>query len=185
MAPADTTAQIGNLTNGVPYVCRAFAANALGLSDASPLSDAVKPCGSLMECNGVVAPVVGILGVVLVGGLLAVLVALYRERRRGYVVATVDVVHTANLGHGSRLGIGFVRDPRSRQVTGIVADRGPDAEIHIRQLRGGRFEVTDGVGRVHVTTSGEPIVAVVAGVRHELVLLAFATNAASPVSSRR
>jgi len=41
------------------------------------------------------------------------------------------------------------------------------------------------VGR-HVTTSGEPIVAADSvGVRHELVLRAFATKAASPVSSRR
>ncbi len=181
---ANTTAQIGNLTNGVEYVCRAFAANAIGTSDASPVSDAVRPCGSLLECNGALAPVLGILGFVLAGGVLAVLVALYREWRRGYVIAVVDVVHTANLGHGSRLGIGFVRAPGSRTVTGIVADRGRNADIRIRHLRGGRFEVTDGVGR-HVTTPGEPIVAIVAGVRHELVLRAFATNAASPVSSRR
>jgi hypothetical protein len=70
-------------------------------------------------------------------------------------------------------------------VTGIVADRGPNADIRIRYLGGGRFEVTDRVGR-HVTTSGEPIVAADSvGVRHELVLRAFATKAASPVSSRR
>src|SRR5450759_851842 len=49
----NTTAQIGNLTNGVEYVCRAFAANAIGLSDASPISDAVRPCGSILECNSV------------------------------------------------------------------------------------------------------------------------------------
>jgi len=181
----NTTAQIGNLTNGVEYVCRAFAANAIGLSDASPISDAVRPCGSILECNSVLPPIFGILGFVLVGGLLAVLVALYRDRSRGYVVAVVDVVHTANLGHGSRLGIGFVRAPGTRRVTGIVADRGPNADIRIRYLGRGRFEVTDRVGR-HVTTSGEPIVAADSvGVRHELVLRAFATKAASPVSSRR
>jgi hypothetical protein len=100
------------------------------------------------------------------------------------VVAVVDVIHTANLGHGSRLGISFVRSPGSRRVTGILADRGPNAEIRIRLGRGGRFEVTDRVGR-HVTSSGEPIVAADSvGVRHELVLRAFATNAASTVSSR-
>lgn len=180
----DTTAQIGNLTNGAEYVCRAFAANAIGQSDASPLSDAVRPCGSLLECNALLTPVLGILGFVLAAGVLAVLVALYRERRRGYVVAIVDVVHTANLGHGSRLGIGFVRAPGSKQVTGIAAHRGPDADIRIRHLRGDRFEVIDGAGR-HIATDGEPIVAVVGGVRHRLILRAFATNAASPVASRR
>jgi hypothetical protein len=180
----DTSARIGSLTNGVAYVCRAYAENPTGLSDASAVSDAVKPCGSLLECDPRLPPILVVLGSVLVAGLLIVFVALYRARRRGYVVAVVDVVHTANLGHGSSLGIGFVRAPGTRQVTGIVSGRGPNADIRIRHHRGGRFEVTDKWGR-HVTTSGEPIVvADSAGVRHELVLWAFATNAASPVSSR-
>jgi hypothetical protein len=184
-ASADnTTALIEPLTNGVGYVCRAFAENATGLSDASPISDAVRPCGSVLDCNTVLRPVLGLIAALLAAGILVVLVLLWRERSRGYVVAVVDVIHTANLGHGSRLGIGFVRAPGSRRVTGIVADRGPNAEIRIRLRRGGRFEVTDRVGR-HVTSSGEPIVAADSvGVRHELVLRAFATNAASTVSSR-
>jgi hypothetical protein len=179
-----TTARIGGLTNGVAYVCRAFAANATGLSDASPISDAVRPCGSLLECDPRVPPILIILGSVLVGGLLLAFVALYRDRRRGHVVAVVDTVHTANLGRGSSLGIGFVRSPGAREMIGIVADRGPSADIRIRHLRGGGFEVTDKRGR-HVTTSGEPmVVADPGGGRHELVLWAFATDAASPVSSR-
>ena len=184
-ASADnTTALVESLTNGVGYVCRAFAENATGLSDASPISDAVRPCASVLDCNTVLRPVLGLIALLLAGGILVVLVLLWRERSRGYVVAVVDVIHTANLGHGSRLGIGFVRAPGSRRVTGIVADRGPDAEIRIRLRRGGRFEVTDRMGR-HVTSSGEPIIAADSvGVRHELVLRAFATNAASTVSSR-
>jgi hypothetical protein len=183
VASADAT-QITNLTNGVSYVCRAFAANAIGTSDASPVSDAVKPCGSLLECNALLTPILGILGVVLAGGLLAVLVALIRERRRGYVVAVVDVVHTVNLGQGSRLGIRLERAPGNKVVTGIVADRGKAADITIRQLGGGRFAVRDTRGR-HVTKSGEPVVVVAAGGRHELVLWAFATNTAAPVASTR
>jgi hypothetical protein len=180
----NTTALIEPLTNGVGYVCRAFAENATGLSDASPISDAVRPCGSVLDCNTVLRPVLALVVLLLAAGILVVLVLLWRERNRGYVVAVVDVIHTANLGHGSRLGISFVRSPGSRRVTGIVADRGPNAEIRIRLRRGGRFEVTDRVGR-HVTSSGEPIVAADSvGVRHELVLRAFATNAASTVSSR-
>jgi hypothetical protein len=70
-------------------------------------------------------------------------------------------------------------------VTGIVAARGGKPDIRIRQLRGGRFEVKDRTGR-YVTTDGEPIVAVDrGGGRHQLVLRAFATNAASEVMSRR
>ncbi|HET9757295.1 MAG TPA: fibronectin type III domain-containing protein [Candidatus Limnocylindrales bacterium] len=181
----DTTAWIGGLTNGALYICRAYAANAVGISEASAVSDAVMPCGSAVECTPLLRPILGILGVVLAGGVLAAFVTLYRGRRRGYVVAVVDVVHTANLGHGSRLGIKFVRDPDSRRIGGIAAARGPKPDIRIRRLRGGRFEVTDKTGR-HVTTAGEPIVAVDPnGGRHQLVLHAFATNAASAVSAGR
>jgi Fibronectin type III domain len=179
---SDPAARVADLENGVGYVCRAFAMNAVGRSDASPLSDAVSPCGSLLECNALLPPIMGVLGIVLTVGLLAAFVALYRERRRGYVVAVVDVVHIANLGHGSRLGLGFVREPGTREVTGIVADRSRNAEIRIRQLRGGRFEVKDKSSR-HVTMSGEPIVAIDSrGGRHQLILRAFATKAASPIS---
>ena len=111
----DTTAQITHLTNGVQYVCRAYAANAVGLSEPSALSDAAMPCGSIVDCDpllrSLVQPILVLLGVLLAGGLLAAFAALYRERPRGYVVAVVDVVHSANLGHGSRLGFDFVRRP--------------------------------------------------------------------------
>ena len=181
----DTTAQIGSLANGTAYICRAFALNALGRSDASPISDAVRPCGTTLECNPVLAPVLGVLGIVLVGGLIMVLVALARSRRRGYVIAVVDVVHTANLGYGSKLGIGFVRDPASGRVTGVVADRSPTAEIRVRHRGGGRFVVTDRRGR-HDATDGEPIIALDSeGARHEVVLRAFNTKAASAESTYR
>jgi hypothetical protein len=182
---ADTTAQIGSLTNGTAYVCRAFALNAIGRSDASPLSDAVRPCSTALECNPVLAPVLGVLGVALVGGIIMVLVALVRSRRRGYVIAVVDVVHTANLGYGSRVGIRFVRDPESRQVTGVVADPSPTADIRVRHRGGGRFVVTDRHGR-RVATEGEPVMATDSvGARHEVVLRAFNTKAASAESSYR
>jgi hypothetical protein len=177
-----STAQIPNLTNGVSYVCRAFAINATGRSQASALSDGVTPCGSFLECNSLLTPLLVILGVVLVGGLLAAFVALYRERERGYVVAVVDVVHVANLGAGSRLGISFVTDPGTRRVTGIVPDRGRKPDVRIRRLRGGRFAVTDTVRR-QVTTSGEAMTITAVG-RHSLVLEAFETSTASAASHR-
>jgi hypothetical protein len=183
---SNMTAQLGNLTNGVRYVCRAYATNATGLSEASPVSDSVMPCGSVLECNSLLQPLLVVLGVVLAGGLLIVFVALYRERsRRGYVVAVVDVVHSANLGHGSRVGFEFVRDPISKRVIGIYPDRGKKPEVRVRILRGDRFEVVDMAGK-RVTESGEPVVAVdPAGGRHQLVLQAFETHAAAEVESRR
>ena len=185
-ASADSsTAQLDRLMNGVTYVCRAYAANPAGVSEASAVSDGVTPCGSALECNGLVQPLMVLLGIVLAGGLLVASIALLRERPRGYVVAVIDVVHSANLGHGSRLGFDFVRDPATRAVIGIVASRDSKAEIRIRQRRGDRFEVTDRRGR-HVAVAGEPIVAIDAsGGRHQLVLRAFATNAASVAPDRR
>jgi hypothetical protein len=185
-ASADSpTALIGNLTNGVDYLCRAFAANTTGLSDASPLSDLVKPCGSTLECNSSLLPIIGALLAVLLGGLLVAVIMLFRGRSQGHVIAVVDVVHTANIGHGSKLGIGFVLAPGTRRMIGIVADRGPHADIRVRQLRGGRFEVIDRVGK-RVAADGEAIVvADSVGVRHALLLRAFATNAASAVATRR
>lgn len=181
----DTTGHIDNLTNGAGYVCRAFAANAIGRSDPSPVSDTARPCGSGLDCNPILPPILGILGVFLMGGLLALIVPLFRDRTRGYVVAVVDTVHTANLGHGSSLGIVFIRASGGRRVTGIAGERGPNAEIRIRLLRGGRFRVTDKAGR-HVTSSGEPIITIDSvGIRHELVLRAFATKSASVVASHQ
>ena len=180
-----TTTEIGNLTNTVEYVCRAFAASAAGLSDPSETSDVVRPCGSLLECNPVVPPFLGLLGFLSLGGILAALLALYRGRTRGYVVAVVDFVHTTNLGHGSRLGIGFVRSWPRGPVTGIVADRAGSADVRIRHRGGDRFEVTDRVNH-YVAISGQPVITTDSlGVRHQVVLTRFRTATAATVSSRR
>jgi hypothetical protein len=182
---ADPAAEIVNLTNGVDYVCRAFAQNAIGQSDASPMSDAVRPCGSPLQCNPLLTPILGVVAVGLVGAVALMLVALVRIRRRGHVLAVVDGVHTANLGFGSKLGIAFLYTPGGKQVTGVVADSSPTADIRIRNHGGGRFVVTDRYGP-HDATDGVPIIAADArGGRHDVVLRAFNTNAATPVSSRR
>jgi hypothetical protein len=171
--------------NGVDYRCRAFAENAIGRSDPSPLSDSVRPCGSSFECNTVLIPILAGLGLLTIAGLLVGAAALYAGRPHGYVVAVVDVVHTANIGHGSTLGISFVREPVSKRITGIVAEKGSHADIRIRRRRGGRFYVRDRSGK-HIVNDGEAVVVADSiGVRHGLVLRAFATNAASQVASRR
>ena len=180
---ADPTVQFPGLSNGVEYVCRAFAINAVGRSDASPVSNAARPCSSSLDCNPALAPILGALGVLLGAGLLLALVAYVRSRQRGYVLAVVDVVHTANLGYGSSIGIGFVRDPETKRVTEVVSDKGKEAEIRIRHHKHG-FEVIDRHGR-RVAPDGEAIVVTDSlGARHEVVLRAFNTNAASPVATR-
>ena len=158
VSTAGTPAQVGGLANGIDYRCRAFAANSAGVSDASPLSDLIRPCGSVLECRPYILPLVGGLGALLALGLLAAFFALYRGRTHGYVVAVVDIVHTANIGHGANLGIGFVfhQTPGTRSVTGIVADKGKKADIRIRRLRGGRFAIRDRTGR-QVANDGEAV----------------------------
>lgn len=183
--PAATSAEVAGLTNGVGHVCRAYVENPAGLSDPSEASDVVKPCGSLLECNELIAPLLAVLGAVLLVGLAAVLIAMYRGRTQEYVVAVVDVIHTANLGHGSRLGISFVRNGSEGPVVGITPDRSGKADIRIRHRGGGRFLVADAV-RTHETESGRPIVAIDGnGSRHEVLLHAFDTPTAAVAAHRR
>ncbi len=127
------------LANGASYRCRAFAANAAGVSDPSEVSDLVRPCGSVMDCNPIVTPVLGRPRDRVVRRAASPLLAsLYRDRTRGYVVAVVDVVHTGNLGYGSKLGIRFVRATPNGVVTGIASDRGRGADFRIRHRGGDR-----------------------------------------------
>jgi hypothetical protein len=179
-----TSATIVGLTNGAQYVCRAYAANVAGLSAPSALSAAVTPCGSVIECNASLPPILAIVGILLVVAFAVASILFLRDSNRGYVVAVVDSIHTANLGHGSNLGIKFIRGPNRGAVVGIAAERGRDVDIPIRVMRGGRFRVTDRTGR-HVTVDGEPIVVLDrAGVRHQLVLQAFSTRSATQMSTR-
>jgi hypothetical protein len=185
LTSASTTARIRELANGKEYVCRAFAANALGLSDASPLSDLVRPCSGLLDCNPLAMPVVGGVLAVLLLGILLALFGIYRERSQGYVLAVVDVIHTANLGKGSRLGIELVRRPGSREIVEVLASRGKQADVRIRPKRGGRFVVTDRNRTQEVASGDSIVVADSAGTPHQLVLRAFSTKSASAVTTRR
>ena len=118
-------------------------------------------------------------------GLFLAFFVLYRNRVTGYVIAVVDVIHTANIGHGSRLGLTLELVPNTRRVSRIVVDRTANADVRIRHRRNGTFVVRDRVGR-HEVGDGDPIVvADSVGVRHTLVLRAFETNAASSVATRR
>jgi len=176
---------IGGVTNGATYVCRATASNSVGQSDPSPVSDSARPCSGLFQCSPTVIPIVGGIGALLLLALVAAFVYVLRGRQSGHVVAVVDVVHTANIGHGTNLGIAFVQSPETKRVTGIVAERGKKADVHIRRLGRDRFEVRDKTG-TRVVGDGDPVVvADSVGARHSLELRAFSTNAASQVATRR
>ena len=156
-APASASiASITGLTNGIEYTCRAFAENARGLSDSSPLSDPFRPCGSPFECTPALGP--GL--VLLLAGLLAlILYALWRwfhDRTRAFVIAAVDDHPAANLGLGPHVGLALVRPRQGGPVTDVMADPGPNADIRVRYLGGDRFDVT-GVGGVVRAVAGRPV----------------------------
>jgi hypothetical protein len=176
----DTSAELTGLANGTEYVCRAFATNASGVSDASAVSDALRPCGSAIECTPIITPILIAVGAVLGLILLGLVFGLYRSRPKDYVVAVVDVVHTRNLGHGSSFSIAVKPD-------GIDKARSGRADIRIQYLGKERFRVFDRGDRKQEATAGIPLRVVDGrGTSHELVLWAFATpSAAAAEASRR
>ncbi len=185
-ATADApTTTIDDVVNGSNYICRAYAANAVGQSAASALSNSAFPCSGVFQCSPMVIPIVGAVGILLLLALLLAFVYAFRGRQSGHVVAVVDVIHTANIGHGSNLGIAFVQSPETKRVTGIVSERGKNADVQIRRLRGDRFEVRDKTGSRVVGNGDAVVVADSVGARHSLELRAFSTNAASRVATRR
>jgi len=187
VAPATlTTATVAGLTNGVEYVCRAFAANVSGVSDPSPVSAVIRPCGSALECNPLLQPILVGVGAVLLVILAIVAVATYRGRPRDYVVVVVDVIHTQNMGHGRRFDISLVRSEDGGQVTDIERTRRGDPDFRIRYLGRERFRVLDGSGRRQEVVSGKPVILLDArGSRHEVVLWAFGTPSAAAAQAGR
>ena len=186
-APATVpSASITGLTNGLEYVCRAFAANTSGVSEPSPASAVIRPCGSALECNPMLTPILAVVGTALGIGLLGALVAVYRGRVRDYVVVVVDVIHTRNLGHGRRFDVSLVRGEDGR-VTDVDRTRRGPPDFRVRYLGHERFAVVDGTGHGQEVTSGRPVIMHDArGSRHEVVFWAFATpSAAAAQASRR
>jgi len=182
---AGTKAQIGGLKNGTAYICRATATNDSGTGAASPLSNSVTPCDGFLECNGLVLPIAAGLGAVIAIALLLGFFVLGRNRTGSYVVAVVDTVHSANLGGGSDLGLALLGGPYARQLEGISAAKGKNADVRIHKLRGDKFRVTDKRGNQEVRSGEAVVVESRNGVRHELVLRAFEGRAASGVTVRR
>jgi hypothetical protein len=167
-----TVVEIGGLTNGTDYVCRAFATNDSGVSDASPLSDAFRPCSGLVDCNPLIVPLLGGLAVLLLAGILLTLWRWYAGRRV-YVTAQVDRFAPVTLGRGPKVGMAFVTRPPYKVVTGVTPAEGRAADIRIRYAGGEMFEVTGSGARRKVAFGHLVEVADPTGQPHDLVLNAY------------
>jgi hypothetical protein len=167
-----TVVEIGGLTNGTDYVCRAFATNDSGVSDASPLSDTFRPCSGLVDCNPLIVPLLGGLAVLLLAGILLTLWRWYAGRRV-YVTAQVDRFAPVTLGRGPKVGMAFVTRPPYKVVTGVTPAEGRAADIRIRYAGGEMFEVTGSGARRKVAFGHLVEVADPTGQPHDLVLNAY------------
>ena len=99
-----------------------LAANEIGVSDASALSDLVRPCSGLLDCNPAALPiVVGTVSLLSLGILLA-LFGIYRERSQGYVLAvwTGSIAPTSGSARasGSRWSAQRPAGQRDRRQSG-------------------------------------------------------------------
>ncbi len=164
--------QISGLSNGTEYVCRAFATNASGVGDASPLSDAFRPCSGPLDCNPILLVPIGALLLVLLAVLLFAL--LRRSAGRAvYVTAQIDHFNPVSLGRGPKVGMAFVKRGPSGRVSGVMPAEGRSADVRIRYTGGQTFQV-DGGGRRRKTEFGRVVqVSDPDGRTHELVLRAF------------
>jgi hypothetical protein len=164
--------EIGGLTNGTEYVCRASATNESGQGDPSPLSDAFRPCSGLLDCNPLLLVPIGGLALLLVGWLLFALIR-RRAGRAVYVTAQVDQFTPVSLGRGPKVGMAFVKRGPSDRVSGVMPAQGRKADVRINYTGGVTFQV-DGGGRRRKTEFGRVVqVSDPDGRTHELVLRAF------------
>ncbi len=166
------TVDITGLTNGTEYVCRAFATNGSGISDASPLSDAFRPCAGLADCNPLVLPIAGALGL-LAAVLLAFMLFRWYAGRRVYVTAQVDNYAPVTLGRGPRVGMSFVTHGPYRRVAGVKGNERPDADVRIRYRGGRTLEVTSPGSRVKTEFGRVVLVKDQGGATHSVVLRAY------------
>ena len=164
--------EIAGLTNGTEYVCRAIATNDTGAGEASPLSDAFRPCSGLLDCNPILLVPIGGLLLLLVAVLLFAMVR-RMAGRAVYVTAQIDHFSPVSLGRGPKVGMAFVKRGPSNRVSGVVPAEGRRADVRIRYTGGQTFQV-EGGGRRRKTEFGRVVqVSDPDGRTHELVLRAF------------
>ena len=164
--------EITGLMNGTEYICRAFAFNDRGASDASAPSDAFRPCAGLADCNPFILPLFGGLVAALAAAILLWLWRWYAGRRV-YITAEVDRFPPITLGRGPTVGLSFVTREPYNLVTGVVPATGRAAEVRVRYAGGSTFIVSSGrtrykapLGRLVQITDRD-------GHPHDLVLFAY------------
>jgi hypothetical protein len=169
---------ITGVSNGSEYTCSATAVNKAGESKPSEQSDSVKPCSGLLGCNPWVLPLLILLLIAAV--IAAALLAwyLWRQRTRGYVVATIDAHPPVNLNRGPQTGLSFVSTTADGGINGAQRDIQPSANVAIQNLGGDRFKWSDRttgtngvVERGGTFSVGDP-----SGGTHQIRLRAFATR---------
>jgi hypothetical protein len=163
---------VTTLANGTEYVCRVSAANENGTSEASPLTDAFRPCSGLIDCNPIVLPLFGALLALLVA---AALLAVYRRYRgrQVYVTVQVDGFSSVSLGRGPTVRMRFIRQGSYNRVTGIAPADAREADVRIRYAGGEKFEIRSKRTRTKAEF-GRPVdVADDHGVVHSIVVRAF------------
>jgi hypothetical protein len=175
----EATFDIGGLINGTGYVCRVFATNESGVSDASPVSDIARPCGGIFECSPWAVPVVGGLGAafafVLVQGLWR-----WYAGRRVYVTLELDRFPPIDLGQGPTVGLGFVRRGYDGRVHRLVPATGREAEYRFRYKGGDRFDVEAG-GRSYKAEVARAVrIPDSTGELHDIVLRIYDEDTRSP-----
>ena len=138
---------LNGLANGTEYRCRVTAANERGASDASPLSNAFLPCGSLFECNRALLPIIGTLLALILLALLFLVARWWTARTRAFISVQVDEMDTVNLSRGPDVGLGLIRSSNGA-ITDAVSDRTGAAELRVRYRGGHRFDVTHAGGHV-------------------------------------
>ena len=136
-------AQVDGLQNGDEYRCRSAAVNGVGQGDWSEASSAFTPCSGLLGCNPWMIPLLLLLLLLALLAAIALAIWAWRQRTRGYVVASVTGFPQVSLLRGPKTGMSFVSSSTPSEVDGLRRDIQSTSHVAIENLGGGRFKWTD------------------------------------------
>jgi hypothetical protein len=138
--------QVGSLQNGDEYRCRSAAVNGVGQGGWSEASGAFTPCSGLFGCNPWLIPLLLLLLLLILLAAIAFAIWAWRQRTRGYVVASIAGFPQVNLLRGPKTGMSFVSSSSPSDVDGLRRDIQSTSHLAIENLGGGRFKWTDRAG---------------------------------------
>jgi len=166
-------AQVGGLQNGDEYRCRSAAVNEVGQGDWSEASSAFTPCSGLLGCNPWMIPLLLLLLLLALLAAIALAIWAWRQRTRGYVVASVTGFPQVSLLRGPKTGMSFVSSSTPSEVDGLRRDIQSTSHVAIENLGGGRFKWTDRATS-GISEAGQPFtVTDPTGTQREVKLRAF------------